>query len=57
MQGRQNTSADLMALASQRTLYPIGSAYRSETGGLMEALRKLSVEQSSSLPCSPSPLD
>lgn len=25
---------------------PEGSAYRSETGGLMEALRKLSVEQS-----------
>lgn len=45
MQGRQNTSADLMALSSQRTLYPIGSAYRSETGGLMEALRKLTVEQ------------
>ncbi|KAG6337340.1 hypothetical protein ID866_1765 [Astraeus odoratus] len=45
MQGRQNTSADLMALCSQRTLYPVGSAYRSETGGLMEALRKLTVEQ------------
>ncbi|KAL4071016.1 Metalloenzyme, LuxS/M16 peptidase-like protein [Scleroderma citrinum] len=45
MQGRENTSADLMALSSQRSLYPIGSAYRSETGGLMEALRKLKVEQ------------
>lgn len=45
MQGRQNTSADLMALCSQRTLYPVGSAYRSETGGLMEALRFLTVEQ------------
>ncbi|KAI6005289.1 Metalloenzyme, LuxS/M16 peptidase-like protein [Pisolithus orientalis] len=45
MQGRQNTSADLMALCSQRTLYPVGSAYRSETGGLMEALRLLTVEQ------------
>ncbi|KAI6047558.1 Metalloenzyme, LuxS/M16 peptidase-like protein [Pisolithus marmoratus] len=45
MQGRQNTSADLMALSSQRTLYPVGSAYRSETGGLMEALRLLTVEQ------------
>ncbi|KIO08194.1 hypothetical protein M404DRAFT_134459 [Pisolithus tinctorius Marx 270] len=45
MQGRQNTSTDLMALCSQRTLYPVGSAYRSETGGLMEALRLLTVEQ------------
>ncbi|KAH7883663.1 Metalloenzyme, LuxS/M16 peptidase-like protein [Phlebopus sp. FC_14] len=45
MQGRENTSGDLMALRAQRTLYPPGSAYRSETGGLMEALRTLSVEQ------------
>ncbi|KAF9240861.1 Metalloenzyme, LuxS/M16 peptidase-like protein [Melanogaster broomeanus] len=45
MQGRQNTSGDLMALRSQRILYPPGSAYRSETGGLMEALRVLTVEQ------------
>lgn len=42
-----------MALSSQRTLYPVGSAYRSETGGLMEALRKLTVEQSSCLVFSP----
>ncbi|EGN98675.1 hypothetical protein SERLA73DRAFT_73284 [Serpula lacrymans var. lacrymans S7.3] len=45
MQGRENTSGDLMALRAQRILYPPGSAYRSETGGLMEALRALSVEQ------------
>ncbi|KAA1467937.1 hypothetical protein DENSPDRAFT_833113 [Dentipellis sp. KUC8613] len=45
MQGRENTSGDLMALRSQRILNPPGSAYRSETGGLMEALRKLTVEQ------------
>ncbi|KAG9314439.1 Metalloenzyme, LuxS/M16 peptidase-like protein [Chiua virens] len=45
MQGRENTSGDLMALRSQRILYPPGSAYRSETGGLMEALRVLTVEQ------------
>ncbi|KIK71096.1 hypothetical protein GYMLUDRAFT_147646 [Collybiopsis luxurians FD-317 M1] len=45
MQGRENTSGDLMALHVQRLLYPPGSAYRSETGGLMEALRKLTVEQ------------
>jgi hypothetical protein len=30
----------------QRLLNPPGSAYRSETGGLMEALRVLTVEQS-----------
>ncbi|KAH0838376.1 Metalloenzyme, LuxS/M16 peptidase-like protein [Lanmaoa asiatica] len=48
MQGRENTSGDLMALLSQRILYPLGSAYRSETGGLMEALRVLTVEQSES---------
>lgn len=30
----------------QRTLFPEGSGYRSETGGLMQALRKLTVEQS-----------
>ncbi|KIJ21665.1 hypothetical protein PAXINDRAFT_63491 [Paxillus involutus ATCC 200175] len=45
MQGRENTSGDLMALRSQRILYPPGSAYRSETGGLMEALRVLTVDQ------------
>ncbi|KAI0788552.1 Metalloenzyme, LuxS/M16 peptidase-like protein [Abortiporus biennis] len=45
MQGRENTSGDLMALRVQRLMNPQGSAYRSETGGLMEALRKLSVEQ------------
>lgn len=31
---------------SQRLLNPLGNAYRSETGGLMEALRVLSVERS-----------
>ncbi|KXN89943.1 hypothetical protein AN958_04947 [Leucoagaricus sp. SymC.cos] len=45
MQGRENTSGDLMALRLQRLLDPPGSAYRSETGGLMEALRRLSPEQ------------
>ncbi|KAG9001081.1 hypothetical protein FRB93_012461 [Tulasnella sp. JGI-2019a] len=41
MQGREQTPGDLMALKSQRLVYPEGSAYRSETGGLMEALRVL----------------
>jgi len=45
MQGRENTPGDLMSLQAQRLLNPPGSGYRSETGGLMEALRKLTVEQ------------
>ncbi|KAI0080089.1 hypothetical protein K474DRAFT_1590638 [Panus rudis PR-1116 ss-1] len=45
MQGRENTSGDLMALRMQRLINPPGSAYRSETGGLMEALRSLTVEK------------
>ncbi|KAI0271378.1 Metalloenzyme, LuxS/M16 peptidase-like protein [Gloeopeniophorella convolvens] len=45
MQGRENSSGDLMSLQAQRLINPPGSAYRSETGGLMEALRKLTVEQ------------
>ncbi|KZV65225.1 hypothetical protein PENSPDRAFT_587192 [Peniophora sp. CONT] len=45
MQGRENTPGDLMALKMQRLINPVGSAYRSETGGLMDALRKLTVEQ------------
>ncbi|EAU93061.2 cytoplasmic protein [Coprinopsis cinerea okayama7 len=45
MQGRENTPGDLMALKLQRLLHPLGSAYRSETGGLMEALRVLTPQQ------------
>ncbi|KAI9060189.1 hypothetical protein FKP32DRAFT_1595582 [Trametes sanguinea] len=45
MQGRENTAGDLMALRMQRLLNPPGSAYRSETGGLMEALRVLTIDQ------------
>ncbi|PVF99908.1 hypothetical protein CPB86DRAFT_846178 [Serendipita vermifera] len=44
MQGRENTSGDLMALRTQRAVYPPESAYRSETGGLMERLRVLNVD-------------
>jgi Zn-dependent M16 (insulinase) family peptidase len=44
MQGRQNQQMDLMELAKQRLMFPKGSGYRSETGGLMEALRVLQVE-------------
>jgi Zn-dependent M16 (insulinase) family peptidase len=53
MQGRENTSGDLMELRRQRLLNPPGSAYRSETGGLMEALRVLTVEQSKLVCCPP----
>jgi hypothetical protein len=44
MQGRQNQQMDLMELAKQRLMFPESSGYRSETGGLMEALRVLQVE-------------
>lgn len=63
MQGRENTSSDLMNLrwvlyvqgwsgifiifdSMQRLIYQEGSGYRSEVGGLMEALRALDVQQS-----------
>lgn len=45
MQGRENSSGDLAELELQRTLYPQTSAYRSETGGLMSALRVLTVDE------------
>lgn len=45
MEGRENTSGDLMALAQQRLLEPPGNAYRSETGGLMSAIRVLTPDQ------------
>ncbi|OSD05304.1 hypothetical protein PYCCODRAFT_1362169 [Trametes coccinea BRFM310] len=45
MQGCENSTVELMALRMQRLLYPPGSAYRSETGGLMEALRVLTIDQ------------
>lgn len=44
MQGRENSCADLMELKTQRMLYPRTSAYRSETGGLMSALRVLTID-------------
>ncbi|KAI0815109.1 Metalloenzyme, LuxS/M16 peptidase-like protein [Irpex lacteus] len=45
MQGRENTSGDLMALKMQQLHFPPGSAYRSETGGLMKALRELTADK------------
>ncbi|CAE6445118.1 unnamed protein product [Rhizoctonia solani] len=45
MQARQNTAGDLTSNKLQTLFNPPGSAYRSETGGLMEALRVLKVDQ------------
>lgn len=45
MQGRENTPGDLLELRTQRSLYPEGNAYRSETGGLMEKLRVLTAQE------------
>ncbi|KAK4057568.1 hypothetical protein OIO90_001213 [Microbotryomycetes sp. JL221] len=45
MQGRENGSSDLMQLRLQRSLYSKKNALRSETGGMMEALRVLKVEE------------
>lgn len=44
MQGRENSSGDLMQLEYQRKLYQPSSGYRSETGGLMSALRVLTID-------------
>lgn len=45
MQGCENSSGSLMQLAYQRKVYPSSSAYRSETGGLMSALRVLTIDE------------
>lgn len=46
MQGRQNTGSDLLHLRMLRLAYPGECGYKSETGGLMENLRVLTVEKS-----------
>ncbi|KAI8093910.1 Metalloenzyme, LuxS/M16 peptidase-like protein, partial [Halteromyces radiatus] len=45
MQGYQNTEEDRLNLRMKRIMYPENCGYRSETGGLMECLRELSVEK------------
>lgn len=40
MQGRENTDSDLCLRAMLRAMYPSGSGYRSETGGIMKNLRE-----------------
>lgn len=47
-QGCQNTGDDRIHLRMRRIMFPEGCGYRSETGGLMERLRELSVEKSKS---------
>lgn len=45
MQAVENTSAELMTGEAQRLLYKKHSGYASNTGGLMSALRNLSVQE------------
>ncbi|KAI9473757.1 MAG: Metalloenzyme, LuxS/M16 peptidase-like protein [Benjaminiella poitrasii] len=45
MQGCQNLGDDRLHLRMKRIMYPKTCGYRSETGGLMERLRELSVEK------------
>ncbi|KAK4519276.1 uncharacterized protein ATC70_009508 [Mucor velutinosus] len=45
MQGCQNLGDDRLHLRMKRIMYPETCGYRSETGGLMERLRELSVEK------------
>jgi len=44
MQGRENKVESRMDLAMRRTMFPEGFGYRSETGGLLDALRVLDVQ-------------
>lgn len=46
MQGCQNLGDDRLHLRMKRIMYPETCGYRSETGGLMERLRELSVDKS-----------
>ncbi|KAK5076026.1 hypothetical protein LTS08_002535 [Lithohypha guttulata] len=45
MQGVQNTAQELIDLRSKRLLYPQGSGFRYETGGMMEQLRVLTADR------------
>ncbi|KAI7895483.1 Metalloenzyme, LuxS/M16 peptidase-like protein [Mucor mucedo] len=45
MQGCQNLGDDRLHLRMKRIMYPETCGYRSETGGLMERLRELSVDK------------
>lgn len=45
MQGIQNSAQELVDLRSKRILYPKGSGFRYETGGMMEQLRILTADR------------
>ncbi|KAJ9110677.1 hypothetical protein QFC19_001506 [Naganishia cerealis] len=45
MQGVEQQSSRVIMRELQLQLYPVSSAYRSETGGMLDALRKLTVEE------------
>ena len=49
MQGRSGSADDLIGLREQETLYDVRNSYRSETGGLLPNLRKLTLAESK--PC------
>lgn len=46
MQGVEQQSVTVISRELQLAIYPKGSGYRSETGGMQAALRQLTVEQS-----------
>ena len=45
MQGVQNTAQELIDLRTKRLVYPKGSGFRYETGGMMEQLRVLTADR------------
>lgn len=45
MQGRENSSMDLMELHRRQLLYPEGNGFRSETGGMTKELRVLTADR------------
>jgi Zn-dependent M16 (insulinase) family peptidase len=45
MQGVENTGPNLMSLYAQRALHSLDSGYRSETGGILKEVRKLTVDE------------
>lgn len=45
MQGRENTSGDLMELHRRQLMYPEGNGFRSETGGMTKELRVLTADR------------
>jgi len=50
MQGRENSADSRIERQMLRDLYPKGSGYRSETGGMLANLRSLHVDTSTHHP-------